>query len=232
VFKPVDCPPDCKTPDSNLVAGRQNSQISVATIPLLALLLIGCGGSDEAGQDSAPASIMRTQTAANERIPKRERFVSVDGEFTGSVNGAKRTWYVTHIKNGEENESASFWMDTAGRSVSVSMIGHTTHTTRLQGKGELRISFIVPKIETGVSAYTPELSYYPAGLNSDWSSQNQGSAAVVLTSIEATDDTLSMTGTFSGVVNVVDEKAADLPPHMQKFTIEDGQFNVRLPNRK
>lgn len=209
----------------------------VGRVLLIATLLglgASCSGEKPGGAsaEEAPQASNASSNALSRARMASGEYVSVDGEVTAEVNGAKRTWYVTHKDQDGAIDSRSFWMNSAAQSASISIIAHLTHTTNLLGKGEIRISFIAPNVNEPGEGWTPKLGYYPAGLNSDWTSENDGAAEVNVLGIEQKGDTLKVTGTFSGVIKVAPEKADGLPPHMQTFNIEQGEFHVELPNRK
>ena len=151
------------------------------------------------------------------------------GTLTGTVDGEKRTWYVTAAEMEGETVSQSDFMGDPSSGATVSLFGHPTESV-MSSKASILLSFSVnspgaPRVSGveitygGFSKVEGQTGFYNSG--------NDGQAEVVVSSFGAEGERLKISGTFSGTMPF--RASTSKEPDMDHVvTVTDGSFDTLI----
>lgn len=182
--------------------------------------VVGCGNG---GTEVTAATDLKspTETSAGAQI---------DGEMYAAVDEERRIWFVTHVERDGGWQSGSFWRPMSPNDMTqITLFGLPNKTAQPTGKGDVMISLMVSGTSGSPKVISAKITYFSDGHAKPWTSEEGGSATVVLNRYEFDGEYLDLGGGFSGIVELHDlGNAATEVDEPRRVEISDGSFAVRL----
>lgn len=194
---------------------------SVATV---ALLLSAC--SDAESTNPSQDATSPTNGSVGDSVQAE---AVIDGKIFAEVNGERRVWYVTHIERQGDWQSGSFWRPMMRSNAQISIFGLTEKGARPTGKGDIQLSFMVAGVGDISRPSETTINLFADGFSKTWSSDQGGSAQLVLNRVERDGEYIDLGGGFSGEVVLPDlGNTATQTDQPRTFIIKDGTFVAKL----